>query len=86
MNWIMLLLVFVILFLILKNFKHHMFLKMLKVFMILVMFVLILLVVSHYVDIGEFFNKDNAISKTGATVVETVRNNPGLAYSMGKKA
>ena len=52
-----------------------MFMKMLKVFAVLIAFILILLVVSHYVDIGDFFNKDNAISKTGAAVVETVKDN-----------
>lgn len=84
MNWILLLLAAIILFLILKNFKHHLFLKTLKLFTLILIAILVLFALVQYTSIGNYFDKEEIISKTGATVFDAVKGSLDIDSAVGK--
>ncbi|RME54374.1 hypothetical protein D6777_04040, partial [Candidatus Woesearchaeota archaeon] len=42
---------------------------------VIIVFFLILILAANYVNLNKVFDKDNIISKTGAVVVDTVKDN-----------
>ena len=64
--------VLIVAFLLLEVFKHNITKNMFKYFVAFIIFIVILMVVSAFIDLGTFFDKDNTFAKTGAVIVEDV--------------
>ena len=69
--------VLIVAFLLLEVFKHNITKNMFKYFVSFIIFIVILMIVSSYIDLGSFFDKDNTFAKTGAVVVEDVSEDIG---------
>lgn len=75
MGWLSVILVLALFFLLIRNFKHEIFRRGLKLFSFLLLLVLILTMAAYYVDIEDYFSKDNILTETGASIVKVVKDN-----------
>ena len=84
MEWLTLILIIALITVLLKYKKHQWHIYGVRYLTIIILMFLILIVSAYYVNIGDFLNKDSALSKTGAVVFESVRDNVDFSNIFSK--
>ena len=74
MQLLIIILIVVAILITMEVFKHHLQKSLMKYAITACLVILILLILSAYVDVAQFFAKDNPIATTGAAVTENIDN------------
>lgn len=74
-TWLLITIVALFAVFFLKNIQKHFVLKSIKLVIIIVLVILAFIFISNYVDLGSLFEKESPFVKTGAAVVDAVKDN-----------
>ena len=75
MNFLLILVVILAIVLVIELLKHQFTKNIFKYFIVAIIVIITLLIISAYIDLGEFIGKDSTFSKTGAVIVEGLSDN-----------
>lgn len=75
MEWITIILILGVAFLLFKNFKHTLFRKSLKIITIILLLFLVLAVSSSFIKVDSFLGDKGFVSKTGASIINIFKDN-----------
>jgi len=78
MAWLTIVLIVAFVFILFKYKKHEIKIHSKRYLVVIALLLLTLMITSYYVNLDDYFNKDNLLSKTGAAVVETIKDNVAL--------
>jgi len=75
--WIIVGVMLLIITLFIKSFKKHFAIKAIKLFLIILVVFAILVFLSSYFDIGSFFSQKSQVVRTGAAILDAVKDSLG---------
>jgi len=78
MNFLLIIVVILALVLIIELLKHQFTKNVFKYFIVLIIIIITILIISAYIDLGDFIGKESTFSKTGAVIVEGMSEDTDL--------
>ena len=79
MNWILLIIALIAGFLLFESFRHHAKRGFMKYIIIGIIIILLLMVVSAYIDLSKIFEEDSSFVKTGNVIKNNIEKTTELA-------